>query len=150
MDYGFPGVGARVDILLGNERLIGALQRMTVLYGRGATYDITGHHNGWEFQATATELFARGEGADGTPTFYTAHGAVTITLTSPSERSADELAEEEQIEREAFDVETQDWRPVSTPPACVHDWRQVELDAQECQQCGAIRQRSADDGEATQ
>lgn len=25
------------------------------------------------------------------------------------------------------------------PPACDHDWRQVEMDAQECAQCGATR-----------
>ena len=45
------------------------------------------------------------------------------------------VVEVTRLERVVFDTATQEWR---TPP-CDHDWRQVEMDAQECAQCGATR-----------
>lgn len=49
------------------------------------------------------------------------------------------VVEAAQVERVEWDAQAQDWRPLSSP-ACDHDWRQVELDGQECIRCGASRQ----------
>lgn len=53
-------IGEEVEIVVGDERIVAKVRRITVHVGRGTIYELSGVHRGWEIQATTDTLTEQG------------------------------------------------------------------------------------------